>query len=228
MNARRRGHSRQGDQDRQGQKNGPRRARWSVAAWIPPSRFSASCGAGASLVAAGGVRRGARRFPAPTTSAAAEPRQYTVGVATARVLVDTPQSQVIKVDPKGSDTLGLRASVLANLMVEGEARAAIARRAGLKPRQLRPFRWPRGERVRQPSRNRCPPRSLDKPDIHMIRTRVIATPTASSCQSSRPMCRPPTPRAQRGWPTRRSNGLTTTWTRGRPPTKRWRTASACV
>ena len=66
-----------------------------------------------------------------------EPRQYKVGVATARVLVDTPQSQVIKVDPKGSDTLGLRASVLANLMVEGEARAAIARRAGLKPRQLK-------------------------------------------------------------------------------------------
>jgi hypothetical protein len=66
-----------------------------------------------------------------------EPRQYTVGVATTRVLVDTPQSQVIKVDPRGSDTLGLRAAVLANLMVEGEAKAAIARRAGLKPEKLR-------------------------------------------------------------------------------------------
>ena len=106
-----------------------------------------------------------------------EPRQYTVGVATARVLVDTPQSQVIKVDPKGSDTLGLRASVLANLMVEGEARAAIARRAGLKPRQLKAVSELATE-VNESGSEAEPVSTAipDKPDIHMIRTRVIANP----------------------------------------------------
>jgi capsular polysaccharide biosynthesis protein len=63
-------------------------------------------------------------------------RSYTVGIATARVLVDTPQSQVVEVAPKGSETLGSRASVLANLMVDGELKDAIAKRAGLEPKQL--------------------------------------------------------------------------------------------
>ena len=35
------------------------------------------------------------------------------------LLVDTPNSQVIEVAPKGSDTLGVRANLLANLMAEG-------------------------------------------------------------------------------------------------------------
>ena len=48
-----------------------------------------------------------------------ESRKYEVGVATASVLVDTPNSQVIEVAPKGSDTLAMRASLLANLMAEG-------------------------------------------------------------------------------------------------------------
>lgn len=106
-----------------------------------------------------------------------EPRQYTVGVTTARLLVDTPQSQVIKVDPKGSDTLGLRASVLANLMVEGEAKAAIARRAGLKPRQLKTVSELATE-VNESGGEAEPVSTAipDKPDIHMIRTRVIANP----------------------------------------------------
>jgi hypothetical protein len=63
-------------------------------------------------------------------------RGYTVGIATARILVDTPRSQVVEVDPKGSETLGSRASVLANLMIDGELEADIAKRAGLDPKKL--------------------------------------------------------------------------------------------
>jgi hypothetical protein len=65
-----------------------------------------------------------------------ESRSSSVGVATARILVDSPRSQVVEIKPKGSATLGTRASVLANLMVEGEVKDAIARRAGLRPSQI--------------------------------------------------------------------------------------------
>ena len=40
----------------------------------------------------------------------------------ARILVDTPSSQVVEVAPKGSDTLGVRANLLASLMVDGTSR----------------------------------------------------------------------------------------------------------
>lgn len=60
-----------------------------------------------------------------------ERRSYNVGVATASVLVDTPRSQVVEIAPKGSDMLGARANVLANLMVDGEIENVIARRVGL-------------------------------------------------------------------------------------------------
>jgi hypothetical protein len=50
--------------------------------------------------------------------------------------VDTPKSQVVEIAPKGSETLGARANVLANLMVDGEAKDAIARRAGIKTSKL--------------------------------------------------------------------------------------------
>jgi hypothetical protein len=65
-----------------------------------------------------------------------ESRNYEVGVATARILVDTPSSQVVEVAPKGSDTLGVRANLLASLMVDGVVKSAIAQRAGLRPNQL--------------------------------------------------------------------------------------------
>jgi hypothetical protein len=65
-----------------------------------------------------------------------ESRKYDVGLATARVFVDTPASQVVKVAPKGSDALGVRANLIANLMVEGDVKAAIAQKAGLAPEQL--------------------------------------------------------------------------------------------
>jgi hypothetical protein len=65
-----------------------------------------------------------------------ESRKYVVGVATARILVDTPASQVVDVAPKGSDVLGGRATLLANLMVEGEIKSAIATKAGVDPAKL--------------------------------------------------------------------------------------------
>ena len=65
-----------------------------------------------------------------------ESRRYEVGVATARILVDTPSSQVVEVAPKGSDSLGVRANLLATLMVDGVVKSAIARRAGLSPQKL--------------------------------------------------------------------------------------------
>jgi hypothetical protein len=63
-------------------------------------------------------------------------KSYSVGTATASVLVDTPKSQVIEVAPKGSDTLGSRANVLANLMVDGEIKSSIAQQMGLPARRL--------------------------------------------------------------------------------------------
>jgi len=65
-----------------------------------------------------------------------ESRRYDVGHATARILVDTPSSQVVEVAPKGSDTLGVRANLLASLMVDGVVKSAIAHRAGLPPSEL--------------------------------------------------------------------------------------------
>lgn len=71
-----------------------------------------------------------------TLSLPPKSRAYEVGVASARILVDTPRSQVVEVAPRGSEALGARASLLSALMTEGEVKAAIARRAGLAPRQL--------------------------------------------------------------------------------------------
>ena len=96
-----------------------------------------------------------------------ESRRYDVGIASARLLVDTPQSQVIKVDPKGSDTLGVRANVIANLMVEGPAKAAIAKRAGLKPRQLVGI----AESELEPEM--VSPKAARNPDVNLMKTRVV-------------------------------------------------------
>ena len=63
-------------------------------------------------------------------------RRYEVGIATARILVDTPSSQVVEVAPKGSDSLGVRANLLASLMVDGVVKSAITRRAQLPPSKL--------------------------------------------------------------------------------------------
>jgi hypothetical protein len=64
-----------------------------------------------------------------------ESRQYTVGIAAARVLIDTPQSKVVDLGAAGADysALGGRASLLANLMASGPVKTAIARRVGVSP-----------------------------------------------------------------------------------------------
>src|SRR5689334_10983994 len=61
-----------------------------------------------------------------------ESRKYEVGVAGARILVDTPDSQVVAIaGPSPAGDLGGHTSLLAQLMAEGDAKAAIARRAGV-------------------------------------------------------------------------------------------------
>lgn len=70
------------------------------------------------------------------TSFPPESRAYHVGVATASLLVDTPKSQVVEVAPEGSEMLGSRANVLANLMVDGEVKDGIAARVGVPSRKL--------------------------------------------------------------------------------------------
>lgn len=66
-----------------------------------------------------------------------ESRSYEVGVATARILVDTPNSAVVEVAPKGSDLLGVRANLIGNLMADGAVKDSIAERAGISPKLLR-------------------------------------------------------------------------------------------
>jgi Bacterial dnaA protein helix-turn-helix len=63
-------------------------------------------------------------------------RKYDVAIASSRILIDTPSSQVVTVEPRGLETLGARASVLANVMTEGEIKTIIAGAAGLHPNEL--------------------------------------------------------------------------------------------
>jgi hypothetical protein len=92
-------------------------------------------------------------------------RSYKVGIATARILVDTPRSQVVAVSQNGSDTLGTRASLLASLMTDGTLAASIADRAGLPPGQLA---------ARSESGPAPPPGVADAGrDARELRTRVV-------------------------------------------------------
>ena len=65
-----------------------------------------------------------------------ESRNYDVGVATTSVLIDTPSSQVAEIAPEGTDQLGVRADLLARIMVDGAVKAEIAKGAGVKPSSL--------------------------------------------------------------------------------------------
>jgi hypothetical protein len=60
-----------------------------------------------------------------------------VSVARTGVVLDTPSSQLTHVAPRGADSLGWRAGLLADLMTSPEARDRIARDAGVDPRLLR-------------------------------------------------------------------------------------------
>ena len=63
-------------------------------------------------------------------------RAHHVGEGHLQILVDTPASQVVEVETEGSTSLGSRASLIANLMVAGEVKQAIARSAKLPPQRL--------------------------------------------------------------------------------------------
>lgn len=63
-------------------------------------------------------------------------RKYEVAIASSRILIDTPNSQVVTVEPRGLETLGARATVLANVMTDGESKTIIAGAAGLHPNEL--------------------------------------------------------------------------------------------
>jgi hypothetical protein len=69
--------------------------------------------------------------PGASTDAPPAPRKASV-----RVLLDTDRSQLVAPAPPAADTVAARAVLLADVLAGNEARAAIARRAGLKPEQL--------------------------------------------------------------------------------------------
>ncbi len=52
------------------------------------------------------------------------------------VLIDTPKSLVADAKARGADTIYTRAQLLAGLIADDDAKAVIARRAGLQPSQL--------------------------------------------------------------------------------------------
>jgi hypothetical protein len=56
--------------------------------------------------------------------------------ASARVLVDTADSQLVNAAPRAADTLPIRALLLANLMASHEGKALVARDAGLRSSEL--------------------------------------------------------------------------------------------
>lgn len=96
-----------------------------------------------------------------------ESRRYNVGVAGARILIDTPKSQFVEVAPLGADTLGQRANVLAALMAEGDIKAAIARRAQLAPDDL----LASSESSEDP--DQVSASDLKAPGIFLLHTRVV-------------------------------------------------------
>jgi hypothetical protein len=58
------------------------------------------------------------------------------GFAHARVLVDTPRSQLVDTAPIGADTLTWRASLMAHLIAGEPAKERLARRLGIRPDEL--------------------------------------------------------------------------------------------
>jgi hypothetical protein len=65
-------------------------------------------------------------------------RQYTVGIASINVLIDTPKSQVTDINPLvGGDSLDARSTLLAGLLASPSAQAVIAKRAGISVGELK-------------------------------------------------------------------------------------------
>jgi hypothetical protein len=63
-------------------------------------------------------------------------RQYSVGVASARVLINTPSSIVADLNPNGGGSLPAHAQLLGNLLASEQVRTAIAKSAHLAPSKL--------------------------------------------------------------------------------------------
>jgi hypothetical protein len=63
-------------------------------------------------------------------------KRYTVGVANARVLVNTPNSIIADLNPSGAASLSQHAQLLADLFASEPIRAAIAREAGIPVESL--------------------------------------------------------------------------------------------
>lgn len=96
--------------------------------------------------------------------------RYEVGVASVRILVDTPSSQVVQVAPKGSDTLGTRADLLASVMIDGAVKSDIATRSGLKATQLIGVT----DAATQPSAaGPAPVSTPSNPNAYVLRTQVL-------------------------------------------------------
>ena len=95
-----------------------------------------------------------------------ESRSYEVGTATASVLVDTPNSAVVEVAPRGSDLLGVRANLIASLMTDGAVKDSIAQAAGIPPARLRGI----SESAAEPAADAKVPRDQD----YVLSTRVLA------------------------------------------------------
>jgi hypothetical protein len=100
-----------------------------------------------------------------------EPRSHEVGIATTNILVDTPNSQVVDVSPKGSDTLGVRANLLASLMVDGVVKQSIAQAAGLNPNDIA------GKSASTTGQTANPPASRNAP---VLSTQVITNTSSDA------------------------------------------------
>jgi len=92
-------------------------------------RRAVACVAVLAILAGGAIGYNLTSFPPKS-------KQYAVGTGSAQVLIDTPQSQLVAVNPPGSITIGTRAVLLANLMVNGTIKNLIAQQAGLAPGRL--------------------------------------------------------------------------------------------
>ena len=64
------------------------------------------------------------------------PRAKQVGVASTRVLINTPSSIVADLNPAGGSSLSTHAQLLGNLISSDEVHNAIAKSAGLAPSDL--------------------------------------------------------------------------------------------
>ncbi len=64
------------------------------------------------------------------------PRAHEIGLASTRVLINTPNSIVADLNPAGGDSLATHAQLLGNLLSSDRVHDAIAKSAGLAPTEL--------------------------------------------------------------------------------------------